>query len=314
MITEHTVLAYVSGSHVTGIEATTGAYLEDFTIDAFVEAHPPPGESGLWRWSGTVAITDDGDAEFAGEWSALWSPDQTCSVPPARITSGLRRRANDCRKLIAGLGNGRMIDRARLTGKAQAYEHAADIVEGEFRLGSEAAGGKPSDLADDLRQCAKDCRFKAKHISVGPALARMLGEAHGFEKAANIAESAISREKIRPAAEGEIILRVSREGGSIVVDADWPGTRASRSSEDVEEARFFARGLADRAISAVIREQEDPREKAEQALRLAGWEFRDGRWWRAGVWATARGGVIDIKATVGAAEAKAFASLAELPE
>lgn len=103
MITEHTVLAYVSGSHVTGIEATTGAYLEDFTIDAFVEAHPPPGESGLWRWSGTVAITDDGDAEFAGEWSALWSPDQTCSVPPARITSGLRRRANDCSSLQASV-------------------------------------------------------------------------------------------------------------------------------------------------------------------------------------------------------------------
>lgn len=60
-------------------------------------------------------------------------------------------------------------------------------------------------------------------------------------------------EPLRPVGGDEILLRVSRDGQTIVVDAAWPGTRATRLADDIEGARFMARGLADRAISAVIR-------------------------------------------------------------
>jgi hypothetical protein len=53
---------------------------------------------------------------------------------------------------------------------------------------------------------------------------------------------------------------------------------------------------------------------ARAALVAAGWTWHgpDGKWWRDGRWATARGGIIDVKAAISPAEARAFADLAEV--
>lgn len=60
-----------------------------------------------------------------------------------------------------------------------------------------------------------------------------------------------------------------------------------------------------------LREQLDTnRGKACRTLREAGWILHGGRWWRDGVWATARGGIIDVKGKLSADEARAFVTLA----
>lgn len=54
--------------------------------------------------------------------------------------------------------------------------------------------------------------------------------------------------------QAEIKIVASIEDGTIVVDADWPGVKASAFAEHVDEARGLALGLAARAINAVIHE------------------------------------------------------------